>query len=105
MRTRYGARLTAAFAKDNWCTRIVGYDSGGGVEDLPSHVVTDPDGGRTQKCPTEVLIPDCRDAELSELGFLPLVNWKTHRPCHLFDLLDHRSSNRVPDQQGSDGER
>ena len=72
----FGARLSEAFAKTNWCTRIVGYDSGGRVEDLPSHVVTTEEGDRQQKCPTEVLIPDRRDAEISALGFLALVNWK-----------------------------
>lgn len=72
----FGARLTDAFAKHNWCTQIVGFDSGGRVENLPSHLVTTEDGDRQQKCPTEVLIPARRDAELSNLGFLPLVNWK-----------------------------
>lgn len=71
-----GARLTDAFSKTNWCTTIRGYENGGVVENLPVHVFTSEEGDREVKCPTEVLIPDRRDAELSKLGFLALCNYK-----------------------------
>ncbi len=71
-----GARLTDAFSKTNWCTTIRGYENGGTVENLPVHVFTSEEGDREIKCPTEVLIPDRRDAELSKLGFLALCNYK-----------------------------
>lgn len=71
-----GARLTDAFAKFNWCTAIRGYENGGVVGDLPVHVFTSEEGDRKVKVPTEVLIPDRRDAELSKLGFLGLVYHK-----------------------------
>ena len=72
----YGARLTDAFSKTNWCTAIRGYENGGVVEALPVHVFTAEEGDREVKVPTEVLIPDRRDAELSKLGFLGLVYHK-----------------------------
>ena len=72
----YGARLTDAFSKTNWCTAIRGYENGGVVEDLPVHVFTSEEGDREVKVPTEVLIPDRRDAELSKLGFLACVYHK-----------------------------
>ena len=71
-----GARLTDAFAKTNWCTAIRGYENGGVVGDLPVHVFTSEEGDREVKVPTEVLIPDRRDAELSKLGFMGLVYHK-----------------------------
>jgi type VI secretion system protein ImpC len=71
-----GARLTDAFAKTNWCTSIRGYENGGVVENLPVHVFTSEEGDREIKVPTEVLIPDRRDAELSKLGFMALVHHK-----------------------------
>lgn len=71
-----GARLTDAFAKTNWCTAIRGYENGGLVENLPVHVFTSEEGDRKVKVPTEVLIPDRRDAELSKLGFMALVHHK-----------------------------
>lgn len=71
----YAARTTAAYANDGWFMRTRGVESGGKVEGLPVHVFEE-DGGKTMKCPTEVLIPDRRENELSKLGFLPLLHCK-----------------------------
>ena len=71
----FGARITNAFAKDGWFMRSRGVEGGGQVEGLPLHVFNEA-GGKTAKCPTEVLIPDRREAELSGLGFLPLLHYK-----------------------------
>lgn len=78
MSTAYvmGARLTDAFAKYGWCTSIRGFEGGGKVENLPTHVVRAEDGDLEIKCPTEVLIPDRREKEISDCGFLPLCNYK-----------------------------
>jgi type VI secretion system protein ImpC len=69
-------RLTAAFAKHHWCVAIRGPEGGGLVEDLPIHVFKSREGDVGSKCPTEVLIPDTRENELSELGFIGLLNCK-----------------------------
>jgi type VI secretion system protein ImpC len=71
----FGARITDAFAKDGWFMRTRGVEGGGQVEGLPLHVFKEA-GGKVAKCPSEVLIPDRREAELSNLGFLPLVHYK-----------------------------
>ena len=71
-----GTRLTAAFAESGFCTAIRGADSGGKVENLPLHAFQTEAGDLDAKCPTEVNIPDRRDAELGQLGFLPLVHYK-----------------------------
>jgi type VI secretion system protein ImpC len=78
MNTAYvlGARLTDAFAKTNWCTAIRGVENGGMVDGLPAHVFRTMDGDLDLKCPTEVGIPDRREKELSDLGFLPLCHFK-----------------------------
>jgi type VI secretion system protein ImpC len=72
----YGLRLTAAFAKHHWCVAIRGPEGGGLVEDLPIHTYTTADGDVAAKCPTEVQIPDTREKELSDLGFIGLLNCK-----------------------------
>jgi type VI secretion system protein ImpC len=46
------------------------------VDNLPLHGFQTADGDRDDKCPTEVNIPDRRDAELGRLGFMPLVHYK-----------------------------
>jgi type VI secretion system protein ImpC len=71
-----GTRLTDAFAQYGWCTAIRGAEGGGKVESLPLHTFVSDDGEVDQKCPTETPITDRRDAELSGLGFLPLVHYK-----------------------------
>jgi type VI secretion system protein ImpC len=71
-----GTRLTAAFADYGFCTAIRGAASGGKVENLPLHSFESAEGDRDDKCPTEVNIPDRREAELSKLGFMPLVHYK-----------------------------
>jgi type VI secretion system protein ImpC len=40
---------------------------------LPSYTFPDADGGVAQKCPTEIAIPDRREAELAKNGFIPLI--------------------------------
>lgn len=71
-----GVRLTSAFAEYGFCTAIRGKDSGGRVDNLPLHVFTSQDGDDEGKCPAEVLIPDRREKELSDCGFLPLIHYK-----------------------------
>ncbi|QUL36774.1 type VI secretion system contractile sheath large subunit [Erythrobacter sp. JK5] len=71
-----GVRINAAFREYGWCTRIRGVESGGTVNDLPMATFPTDEGGVDQKCPTEVAISDRREAELSELGLLPLIHRK-----------------------------
>src|SRR5262249_40246105 len=66
----FAAGTTDALARDGWFMRTRGVEGGGKVEGLPVHVFKEA-GGKTMKCPTEVVIPDRREAELSDLGFLP----------------------------------
>jgi type VI secretion system protein ImpC len=72
----YASRLTAAFARHHWCVAIRGPEGGGLVEGLPIHTFRTREGIQDSKCPTEVLIPDTREKELSELGFIGLLNCK-----------------------------
>jgi type VI secretion system protein ImpC len=71
-----GARLTDAFAQYGFCTAIRGAEGGGKVTDLPTHTFISDDGDGDAKCPTEIGITDRREAELSNLGFLPLCHYK-----------------------------
>lgn len=68
--------LTQAYAEHGWCTAIRGAEGGGKVEGLPTHLFTSDDGDLDIKCPTEIGITDRREAELSNLGFLPLCHYQ-----------------------------
>jgi type VI secretion system protein ImpC len=72
----YAARVTYAFAEYGWMAKTWGVTSGGRVENLPVHTFATREGDVSMKCPTEVLIPDRREMELSNLGFLPLLHYK-----------------------------
>ena len=80
MNTSYvaGVKMTEAFSKYGWCTAIRGVEGGGKVEGLNTHIVRSDDGDLDMKCPTEINITDRREAELSKLGFLPLVHFKNN---------------------------
>jgi type VI secretion system protein ImpC len=68
--------INRAFKLYGWCTRIRGIESGGAVEDLPTHTFPTDDGGVDMKCPTEIAISDRREAELAKNGFMPLIHKK-----------------------------
>ena len=72
----YGTRLTDAFAKYGWCAAIRGVEGGGLVEGLPTHTFKTMDGEVDMKCPTEIGIPDRREFEISNLGFVALCHGK-----------------------------
>jgi type VI secretion system protein ImpC len=71
-----GARLTDAFFWHGWPTAIRGPEGGGKVEDLPAHIVQTPEGDYDMKCPTEILIDDRREYEISNQGFIAISHFK-----------------------------
>ena len=68
--------INRSFKQYGWCSRIRGIESGGAVENLPTHSFPTDDGGVDMKCPTEVAIADRREAELAKAGFMPLIHRK-----------------------------
>ena len=71
-----GLRITDAYAKYSWATAIRGVEGGGKVDGIAAHAYKTSEGDVVLKCPTEVTITDRREKELSDLGFVALVNSK-----------------------------
>lgn len=71
----FASNMVRSFADNGWCVQIRGPQSGGMVEDLPIHVY-DLGTGNEIKIPTEILIPETREFEFSNLGFIPLSFYK-----------------------------
>ncbi|MGA7814177.1 type VI secretion system contractile sheath large subunit [Caballeronia sp.] len=71
-----GLRITDAYAKYSWATAIRGVEGGGKVDGIAAHAYKTGEGDVVLKCPTEVTITDRREKELSDLGFVALVNSK-----------------------------
>ena len=80
----YATRITEAFTMDGWFHRIRGPEGGGMVKGLPVHTFTAPGGSIEMKCPTETLITDRREGELSSLGFLGLLHCKNTNHAAFF---------------------
>lgn len=68
--------INRSFKEFGWCSRIRGVESGGTVENLPTHTFPTDDGGVDMKCPTEIGISDRREAELAKSGLMPLIHRK-----------------------------
>jgi type VI secretion system protein ImpC len=68
----FATRLTESFAKYRWCANIIGPMGGGAVENLPVHTFESL-GAAQMKIPTEILITERREFELSEEGFMALT--------------------------------
>lgn len=68
----FATRLTDSFAKYRFCSNIIGPKGGGAVEDLPVHLYESM-GEIQAKIPTEILLSERREFELSEEGFIGLA--------------------------------
>jgi type VI secretion system protein ImpC len=68
----FATNLTRSFAKYRWCPNIIGPQSGGVVEDLPTYQYKENGEIKTMP-PVETTLSDRREFELSEQGFMGLT--------------------------------
>jgi len=71
----FAANMVRSFVDNGWCVQIRGPESGGKVEDLPIHTF-DVGKGAQLKIPTEILIPETREFEFANQGFIPFSYYK-----------------------------
>lgn len=98
------SRITASFAQYRWCPNIIGPQSGGAVDDLPVHLY-EALGQLQAKIPTEVLISDRKEFELSEEGFIPLTMRKDSDNAAFFSANSAQRPKVFPKtREGQDAE-
>ncbi len=68
----FASRVAASFARYRWCPNIIGPSGGGAVDDLPLHQYQAM-GEIQSKIPTEIMVTERREWELSEQGFISLT--------------------------------
>lgn len=68
----FGSNITKSFASYRWSSNIIGPQGGGAVEDLPVYNYESM-GELQTKIPTEILISERRELELSDEGFIALT--------------------------------
>ncbi|MDF3933910.1 type VI secretion system contractile sheath large subunit [Pseudomonas citronellolis] len=71
----FAANMVKSFIDNGWCVQIRGPQAGGAVTDLPIHLY-DLGTGNQVKIPSEVMIPETREFEFANLGFIPLSYYK-----------------------------
>ncbi len=71
----FATNMVRSFIDNGWCVQIRGPEAGGKVENLPIHFF-DVGRGRQLKIPTEILIPETREFEYAQEGFIPLSHYK-----------------------------
>lgn len=89
----FAANMARSFKENGWCVNIRGPESGGKVENLPIHLY-DAGKGLQGKIPTEIIIPETRELEFAELGFIPLSYYKNSDYACFFSA---NSAQRAPE--------
>lgn len=101
----FAANMVKSFINNGWCVQIRGPQAGGAVKDLPIHLY-DLGTGSQVKIPSEVMIPETREFEFANLGFIPLSYYKnrdyscffsansTQKP-QVFDTHDATANSRI----------
>jgi type VI secretion system protein ImpC len=92
----FASKLTDSFANYRWCTNIIGPKSGGEIRNLPVHTFQSM-GDIEMKIPTEVLVSDRREYELSEQGFIPLIMRKGSNSAAFFAASSTQLPKIFPD--------
>ncbi|HBR6999932.1 TPA: type VI secretion system contractile sheath large subunit [Klebsiella aerogenes] len=101
----FASNMVHSFIQNGWCVQIRGPQAGGAVKDLPIHLY-DLGTGNQVKIPSEVMIPETREFEFANLGFIPLSYYKnrdyacffsansTQKPA-LYDTADATANSRI----------
>ena len=71
----FASNMVKSFINNGWCVQIRGPQAGGAVQNLPIHLY-DLGTGNQVKIPSEVMIPETREFEFANLGFIPLSYYK-----------------------------
>jgi type VI secretion system protein ImpC len=94
----FATRLADSFAKFRWCPNIVGPQSGGTVEHLVLHKY-DALGELQSKIPTEIMLTERREFELSEQGFIGFTYRKDTEDACFFSASSVQKPKTYPNTE------
>jgi type VI secretion system protein ImpC len=92
----FAGNIAQSFTKHGWAVNIRGPEAGGKVSNLPVHL-QDAGKGMQIKMPTEMLISETRELELSNLGFIPLSYYKNSDFACFFSANSVQKPNEYAD--------
>ncbi len=97
----YASQLTSSFANYGWYSSVIGVENGGKISGLPVFQYIGIHGDKVVKCPTEIIITDRRENELSKAGFITPCYCKDQDYCVFFSSSSSQISKNYDDEIAS----
>jgi type VI secretion system protein ImpC len=97
----FAKNLVRSFVESGWCQYIRGPRGGGLISGLPVHTFNIR-GEEEIKAPTELLIPDYREFEFANSGFIPLVYRKGTADACFFSAQSLKRPKKFLDNKDSE---
>ncbi|RKG81538.1 type VI secretion system contractile sheath large subunit, partial [Corallococcus terminator] len=97
----FARNLVRSFETSGWCQHIRGPRGGGLVAGLPVHL-THLRGEEEMKLPVEMSIPDFRELELANGGFMPLIHKKGSAEAVFFSVQSLKRATVFEDPKDSE---
>jgi type VI secretion system protein ImpC len=92
----FAKNMINSFTHSGWCQYLRGPKGGGLVEHLPRYAFNI--NGQTElKAPVEIVIPDYRELQFSDAGFIPLIYRKNTADACFFSSQSIKKSKRFKD--------
>jgi len=99
--TVLGQNMVRSFAQSGWCQYLRGPKGGGLVSGLPVHTFN-VRGEEEMKIPVEMAIPDYRELEFANCGFIPLVYRKGTADACFFSVQSLKKAKKFKDPKDSE---
>lgn len=97
----FAQNLVRSFTESGWCQYIRGPKGGGLVSGLPVHTFN-LRGEEEMKIPVEIAIPDYRELEFANAGFIPLVYRKGTADACFFSAQSIKKAKKFKDPKDSE---
>lgn len=97
----FARNMVKSFETSGWCQHIRGPKGGGLITGLPAHMIN-LRGEEEMKLPVEFSIPDFREFELANGGFIPLVHKKGTAEATFFSVQSIKKAHTFEDPKDSE---
>jgi type VI secretion system protein ImpC len=93
--------MVRSFTQTGWCQYLRGPKGGGLVSDLPVHMFN-LRGEEEMKVPVEIAIPDYRELEFANAGFIPLIYRKGTADACFFSVQSVKKAKKFKDPKDTE---
>ena len=97
----FAQNMIRSFAQSGWCQYMRGPKGGGLVNGLPVHMFN-LRGEEEMKIPVEIAIPDYRELEFANAGFIPLIYRKGTADACFFSVQSVKRAKKFKDPKDSE---